>query len=128
MKFFVIGSVSFIGSHLVEKLIVLGHKVNSFIFCNSRGSNEWLDVFVFALTKFFFGAVINIRGQFDIFIKDILNIFKKDFGYDFKIVIDKKRVRSNKTEVFRLLASDIKSKNFYIGSQNIGTSLGLKRV
>jgi dTDP-glucose 4,6-dehydratase len=43
MKIFVTGSDGFIGSHLVEKLIELGHKVKAFTFYNSRGSNGWLD-------------------------------------------------------------------------------------
>lgn len=71
---------------------------------------DTVDAFVLALKKNFFGEVINIGSQFEISIKDILNIFKKDFGYDFKVVIDKKRIRSNKSEVFRLLASDFKAK------------------
>ena len=34
---------SFIGSHLVGRLIKLGHKVKAFTFYNFRGSNGWLD-------------------------------------------------------------------------------------
>lgn len=71
---------------------------------------DTVEAFVLALKKNSFGEVINIGNQFEISIKDILNIFKKDFGFDFKIVIDKKRIRSNKSEVFRLLASDFKAK------------------
>ena len=43
MKIFVTGADGFIGSHLVEKLIKLGHKVKAFTFYNFRGSNGWLD-------------------------------------------------------------------------------------
>jgi dTDP-glucose 4,6-dehydratase len=71
---------------------------------------DTVEAFVLALKKNCFGEVINIGNQFEISIKDILNIFKKDFGFDFKVVIDKKRIRSNKSEVFRLLASDSKAK------------------
>jgi len=71
---------------------------------------DTVDAFILAFKKNFFGEVINIGNQFEISIKDIIDIFKKDFGYDFKIVIDKKRIRSNKSEVFRLLASDFKAK------------------
>ena len=43
MKIFVTGADGFIGSHLVERLVFLGHKVKAFTFYNSRGSNGWLD-------------------------------------------------------------------------------------
>jgi dTDP-glucose 4,6-dehydratase len=43
MKIFVTGADGFIGSHLVERLIKLGHKVKAFTFYNFRGSNGWLD-------------------------------------------------------------------------------------
>ena len=32
------------------------------------------------------------------------------FNYDFKVIIDKNRIRSKKSEVFRLLASDTKAR------------------
>jgi nucleoside-diphosphate-sugar epimerase len=38
MKVFVTGADGFIGSHLVERLIKLGHKVKAFTFYNFRGS------------------------------------------------------------------------------------------
>ena len=71
---------------------------------------DTVEAFVLAIKKNFSGEVINIGNQFEISIKDILNIFKKDFNFDFKVVIDKKRLRSNKSEVFRLLASDTKAR------------------
>ena len=43
MKIFVTGADGFIGSHLVERLIKLGHKVKALTFYNFRGSNGWLD-------------------------------------------------------------------------------------
>ena len=43
MKVFVTGADGFIGSHLVERLIKLGHEVKAFTFYNFRGSNGWLD-------------------------------------------------------------------------------------
>jgi NAD dependent epimerase/dehydratase len=70
---------------------------------------DTVDAFVLALKKNLSGEVINIGNQFEISIKNILNIFKNDFGHDFKIIIDKKRVRSKRSEVFRLLASDTKA-------------------
>jgi dTDP-glucose 4,6-dehydratase len=72
--------------------------------------DDTVEAFVLALKKNIFGEVINIGNRFEISIKDIVNIFKNDFGYDFKILVDKKRIRSKKSEVFRLLASDLKAR------------------
>ena len=57
-----------------------------------------------------FGEVVNFGNSFEISIKDILEIFKKDFRYNFNIKLDKKRVRAKNSEVFRLLASNKKAK------------------
>ena len=43
MKIFVTGADGFIGSHLVENLVSLGHKVHALTLYNSRGFNGWLD-------------------------------------------------------------------------------------
>ncbi len=56
------------------------------------------------------GEVINIGNNFEISIKGILEIFKKDFGYNFKVRTDKKRLRTKSSEVYRLLASNKKAK------------------
>jgi dTDP-glucose 4,6-dehydratase len=71
---------------------------------------DTVEAFILALKKNILGEIINIGNKFEISIEDILNIFKKDFNYDFKVVIDQNRVRSKKSEVFRLLASDLKAK------------------
>jgi dTDP-glucose 4,6-dehydratase len=57
-----------------------------------------------------FGEIINIGNKFEISISDIINIFKNDFGYKFKLKIDPKRIRSKKSEVNRLLADNYKAK------------------
>jgi NAD dependent epimerase/dehydratase len=72
--------------------------------------DDTVEAFASALKKNIFGEVVNIGNRFEISIKDIINIFKKDFGYNFKILIEKKRIRSKKSEVFRLLASDLKAR------------------
>jgi len=72
--------------------------------------DDTVEAFILALKKNIIGEVINIGNKFEISIKDILNILKNDFNYDFKIVIDRKRLRSKKSEVFRLLASNFKAK------------------
>ena len=56
------------------------------------------------------GETINIGNNFEISIKDIVEILKKDFGYNFKIIRDKNRVRAKDSEVFRLIASNKKAK------------------
>lgn len=72
--------------------------------------DDTVEAFILALKKNISGEVINIGNKFEISIRGILDIFKKDFNYDFKVIIDEKRVRSKKSEVFRLLAADFKAK------------------
>ena len=78
------------------------------------------------------GETINIGNNFEISIKDIIGIIKNDFGYDFKVVLDKKRVREKKSEVFRLITSNKKAKKLihwkpkYEGIE--GFKLGLKKT
>ena len=55
------------------------------------------------------GEVINIGNKFEISIKDILKIIKKDFNYNFNVKVDKNRIRAKNTEVFRLFASNSKA-------------------
>jgi NAD dependent epimerase/dehydratase len=72
--------------------------------------DDTVEAFVLALKKNISGEIINIGNKFEISIKGILDIFKNYFNYNFQVVIDKRRVRSKKSEVFRLLASDLKAK------------------
>ena len=72
--------------------------------------DDTVEAFILALNRNTSGEVINIGNKFEISIKGILNILKKDFNYDFKVIIDEKRIRSKKSEVLRLLASDFKAK------------------
>ncbi len=78
------------------------------------------------------GETINIGNNFEISIKDIIKIMKEDFGYKFKVSLDKKRVREKKSEVFRLIASNTKAKKLlnwkpkYAGVK--GFKLGLKKT
>ena len=51
MKILVTGADGFIGSHLVERLVKLGHKVKAFTFYNFRGSKGWLDTLDIKLLK-----------------------------------------------------------------------------
>lgn len=78
------------------------------------------------------GETINIGNNFEISIKNIIEIMKNDFGYNFKVVLDKKRVREKKSEVFRLITSNDKAKKLihwkpkYEGIK--GFKLGLKKT
>ena len=82
--------------------------------------------------KKIFGEVINIGNKFEISIKDILKIINKDFGYSFKVKIDKARIRKKSSEVYRLYASNAKASKIlnwhpkYSGLQ--GFKIGLKKT
>ncbi len=82
---------------------------------NPRRDFTYIDdtvrAFMLALkSKKVFGQEINIGNGFDLSIKDYIQILKKDLNLDFKIKIESKRLRPNKSEVFRLLASNQKAK------------------
>ncbi len=69
------------------------------------------DSFVKALkNKKSYGQIINVGNSFEISINELIKIFKDEFGYKFKLISDKKRVRPKKSEVMRLYASNIKAK------------------
>ena len=51
-----------------------------------------------------------IGNNFEISIREILNILKEEYNFKFKVKIDKKRVRPKKSEVFRLYASNVKAR------------------
>ena len=88
---------------------------------------DTVQAFVLALKKNISGEVINIGSQFEISIQGILDIFKKDFNYDFKVVIDKNRIRPKKSEVFRLLASDIKARKLLHWEPKYKGIIGFKK-
>ena len=58
-----------------------------------------------------FGEIINIGNSFEISIKNIIKVLKNDFGYKFKVIIDKNRIRPMKSEVMRLYSSNKKAKD-----------------
>jgi len=72
--------------------------------------DDTVDAFIRSIkTNKINGEVINIGNKFEISIKDILEIMKKDFGYNFKVEIDKKRIRKKNSEVYRLFSSNAKA-------------------
>ena len=60
MKILLTGSEGFIGSHLTEALLVLGHRVRAFVLYNSFGSHGWLDQ-----------LDPNLQGALEIFTGDV---------------------------------------------------------
>ena len=83
-------------------------------------------------SKIFSGEVVNIGNKFEISIKDILKILQNDFGYDFKVKTDRKRIRGKNTEVYRLFASNNKAKKVLkwspVYSGRTGFKLALKKT
>ena len=64
------------------------------------------------------GETINIGNNFEISIREILNILKEDYNFKFRIKIDKKRIRPKKSFLdFMLLI--IRLKNYLDGRQNL---------
>jgi dTDP-glucose 4,6-dehydratase len=88
---------------------------------------DTIEAFILALKKNISGEVINIGNRFEISIQGILDIFKKDFNYDFKVVIDRKRLRPKKSEVLRLLASDIKARKLLNWEPKYKGVIGFKK-
>ena len=60
MKYLVTGADGFIGSHVVETLVLQGHDVRAFVMYNSFGSWGWLD-----------HAAPDVKGRFEVFAGDI---------------------------------------------------------
>ena len=56
------------------------------------------------------GEIINICNNFDISVLDLLNILKKELKLEFNLKIEKKRLRPDKSEVFRLHGCNKKAK------------------
>jgi len=88
---------------------------------------DTVDAFISAIKSKNLGEIINVGSKFEISIKDILNIFKKDFGYNFDIMIDKERIRPEKSEVQRLFSSDIKARKLLGWKPKYNGLLGFKK-
>jgi NAD dependent epimerase/dehydratase len=88
---------------------------------------DTIEAFILALKKNISGEAINIGNRFEISIQGILDILKKDFNYDFKIVVDKNRIRPKKSEVFRLLASDVKARKLLHWKPKYKGIIGFKK-
>ena len=78
------------------------------------------------------GETINVGNNFEISIKQIIEIMREEFGYNFNVILDKKRIREIKSEVFQLIASNKKAKKVLNWKPNYagvkGFKLGLKKT
>ncbi len=73
--------------------------------------NDTVDAFLLSInSKKIIGQEINLGSGFDISISQILKILKSDFQFDFRIKVNKERLRPKKSEVYRLIASNVKAK------------------
>jgi len=89
---------------------------------------DTVDAFYKAMTiKNASGEIINIGNKFEISIKDIINILKKDFHYKFGVEVDKKRIRTKNSEVYRLLASNNKAMKILKWSPKYSGQKGFKK-
>ena len=64
--------------------------------------------------------------------EEIGKIMREEFGYNFNVILDKKRIREKKSEVFQLIASNKKAKKVLNWKPNYagvkGFKLGLKKT
>ena len=74
------------------------------------------------------GEVINIGSGVDISINDVIKKVVKIVGRDVQVVVDEKRLRPNKSEVKRLLASNEKAKRLVGWEPEVSLDEGLKRT
>lgn len=89
---------------------------------------DTVDAFIKAINKSSsYGEVINIGSNFEISIKDILNIIKKEIGSEFNVTIDKQRVRKKNSEVYRLFSSNIKAKKILRWKPRFSRILGFEK-
>ena len=89
--------------------------------------DDTVNAFISTIKSKSYGETINVGSRFEISIKDILNIFKKDFGYNFDIIVDKQRIRPKNSEAQRLFSSDIKAKKLLKWKPKYGGLVGFKK-
>ena len=65
------------------------------------------------------GEIINLGSSFEIKIKDLVRLISKIEKKSLKVILEKRRVRPNKSEVLRLTASNKKAKKLLNWSPKI---------
>lgn len=73
------------------------------------------------------GEVINIGSQFEISIEDTVKMIAKVMNADVQVTCDEQRLRPEKSEVFRLYASNQKAKELLNWSPEFGEGAGLEK-
>ena len=74
------------------------------------------------------GETINIGSNFEISVKDTLNLIKELMNSDVKFVLDEQRIRPEKSEVFRLWCDNTKIQNLTGFKPQVDIREGLKRT
>jgi nucleoside-diphosphate-sugar epimerase len=74
------------------------------------------------------GETINIGSNFEISIKDTLNIIKELMNSDVKFISDSERIRPRKSEVFRLWCDNTKIEKITGFKPEIDINEGLQRT
>jgi NAD dependent epimerase/dehydratase len=74
------------------------------------------------------GETINIGSNFEITIRDTLDIIKELMGSDVRFIVDEERVRPEKSEVFRLWCDNTKIENLVGFRPQIDIRTGLKKT
>jgi len=74
------------------------------------------------------GEVVNIGSNFEISIGDTLSLIKELMKSDVNFIVDKERIRPNKSEVFRLWCDNSKIESLTGFKAKIGIKEGLQRT
>ena len=74
------------------------------------------------------GEVINIGSNFEISVGEVAEIIKKEMGSSIEIIIDKNRIRPEKSEVMRLWCDNSKIRKLTGFKSNIDIHSGLKKT
>ena len=74
------------------------------------------------------GRTVNIGSNYEITIGDTLNLIKELMGSDVEFIMDKQRVRPEKSEVFRLWCDNTLINEFTGFTPQIGIRQGLQRT
>ena len=76
----------------------------------------------------FTGEVINIGGKFEISVKETIKFISELMDRNLKISSDKKRKRPKKSEVYRLVASNLKAKKLLKWQPNYDNKIAFKKA
>ena len=74
------------------------------------------------------GEVVNIGSNFEISIADTLNIIKELMDSDVEFITDEKRIRPEKSEVFRLWCDNRKIEDLIGFKPQVGITEGLRKT